>query len=66
MNAKELQQYRTKNYTDLYSGIIPDRFPVNDGLGVEFVIQYAGKDLLATQYQYSTELLIEILEKPWR
>lgn len=63
MNAKELQQYRTKNYTDLYSGIIPDRFPVNDGLGVEFVIQYAGKDLLATQYQYSTELLIEILEK---
>lgn len=63
MDAKQLQEYRTKNYVDLYSGIIPDRFPVNDGLGVEFLIQYAGKDLLATQYEYSTELIIEILEK---
>ncbi|NLW70126.1 MAG: hypothetical protein GX061_03505 [Eubacteriaceae bacterium] len=63
MNAKELQEYRTKNYRDLYSGIIPDRFPVNDGFSVECLIQYAGKDLLTTQYQYTTELLIEILEK---
>ena len=63
MNATEKMAYRTKLYKDVFSGIIPDRFPVNEGLGVEFMIQYSGKDLLTTQYQYSTELLIEIAEK---
>lgn len=63
MDSKTLQAYRTKNYRDLYSGIIPDRFPVNEGISVEYAIQYAGKDLLTTQYQYSTELIIEIMEK---
>ena len=63
MNAKELREYRTKLYSDLYSGIIPDRFPVNEGLGVEYLIQNAGKDLLTTQYAYNEELLIEIFEK---
>ena len=62
MDAKELREYRTKMYTDLYSGIVPDRFPVNDGLGIEYMIQFAGKNLLTTQYEYSTELIIEILE----
>jgi hypothetical protein len=63
MNAKEKQAYRTKLYEDLYSGIIPDRFPVNDGLSVEYLIQYSGKDLLTTQYQYTTELVVEMMEK---
>ena len=63
MDAKELKEYRTKNYRDVFSGIIPDRFPVNDGLGIESLIQYSGKDLLITQYQYTTELIIEIMEK---
>ncbi len=63
MDAKELSAFRTKMYTDLYSGIIPERFPVNDGLGVEFIIQYCGKNLLTTQYEYSTELIFEMLDK---
>ncbi|MFA0815983.1 MAG: uroporphyrinogen decarboxylase family protein [Anaerofustis sp.] len=63
MEATKKKEYRTKLYKDLYSGVIPDRFPVNDGLGVEFLIQYAGKDLLTTQYQYQRDLIIEILEK---
>ncbi|KPU44087.1 uroporphyrinogen decarboxylase UroD [Oxobacter pfennigii] len=63
MNAQELREYRTKLYTDTYSGIIPERFPVHDALGIEFMMQYAGKDLMTTQYSYTTELLEEIYNK---
>lgn len=63
MNAQELREFRTKIFTDLYSGIIPDRFPVQNSLSIEYIIQYAGKDLLTTQYNYSVPLLIEMYEK---
>ena len=63
MNVRELQEYRTKLYEDVYSGIIPDRFPVHDGLSPEYLIEYAGKDFMTTQYQYTTEVLGEISEK---
>ncbi|KPU45443.1 uroporphyrinogen decarboxylase (URO-D) [Oxobacter pfennigii] len=63
MNAKELKEFRTKIYTDTYSGVIPERFPVQDGLGLECLIQYSGKDLMTTQYSYNPEDLKEILEK---
>ena len=63
MNTKELQEYRKKLYTDLYTNVIPDRVIVQDGLGIEFMIQYAGKDLLTTQYCYTDELLDEIFTK---
>ncbi|MCF6096490.1 hypothetical protein L1766_05630 [Thermovorax subterraneus] len=63
MDAKKLREYREKLFRDVYSGVIPDRFPVSDGLSPEFLIEYAGKDFLTTQYQYTPELLIEIGEK---
>ncbi|KPU42442.1 uroporphyrinogen decarboxylase (URO-D) [Oxobacter pfennigii] len=63
MNVKELREYRTKLITDVYSGVIPERFPVMDGLGIEYMIQYAGKDLMTTQYSYTKELLTEVFEK---
>ncbi|MCR3923129.1 MAG: hypothetical protein NUK65_11555 [Firmicutes bacterium] len=63
MNAEEKKAYRIKMFTDLYSGIIPDRFPVSDGVGLEYLIQYAGKDLMTTQYSYTKELLMEVYEK---
>ncbi|GAQ24166.1 uroporphyrinogen decarboxylase family protein [Tepidanaerobacter syntrophicus] len=63
MNVNELREYRTKLYEDVYSGIIPDRFPVHDGLSPEYLIEYAGKDFMTTQYQYTEELLEEIGEK---
>ncbi|NLN07651.1 MAG: hypothetical protein GX167_08540 [Firmicutes bacterium] len=63
MNVKALQEFRTKMYTDLYTGIVPERFPVQDGLQIEWYIQYAGKDLMTTQYSLTADVLIEILEK---
>jgi hypothetical protein len=36
---------------------------VEDGLQIEYLIQYAGKDLLTTQYNYTPELLIELFDK---
>ena len=63
MDAKTQREYRTKLYTDLYTGIIPERFPVQDNLSMEFLIQYAGKDLLTTQYTMNAGMLIEIYEK---
>lgn len=63
MDVKNLREYREKLFRDVYSGVIPDRFPVSDGLSPEYLIEYAGKDFLTTQYQYTPELLIEIGEK---
>ena len=63
MDAKALKEYRTKLYTDLYTGIIPDRIPVQDSLQTEYYIQYAGKDLMTTQYSYTADLLVDIYEK---
>ncbi|WP_213975242.1 uroporphyrinogen decarboxylase family protein [Tepidanaerobacter acetatoxydans] len=63
MSAQQLKEYRTQLYKDVYSGIIPDRFPVHDGLSAEYLIEYAGKDFLTTQYQYTTEVMEEIGEK---
>jgi len=63
VDAKKMKEFRTKMYTDLYTGVIPERFPVHDSLGIEFMIQYAGKDLLTTQYSYTSDLLVEIYEK---
>ncbi|QSX09012.1 uroporphyrinogen decarboxylase [Alkalibacter rhizosphaerae] len=62
-NPQEKKAYRTKLFEDLYTGIIPDRIPVWDTVGWECLIQYAGKDLMTTQYQYKYELILEILEK---
>ena len=63
MDAQTQKEFRTKLYMDLCTGIIPERIPVQDSLAMEFLIQYAGKDLMTTQYTYSAPLLIEILEK---
>ena len=64
MDTNELKTYRTKLYSDLFSNITQDRVPVQDAFGTaEYVIQYAGKDLMTTQYSYSDELLEEIYFK---
>ena len=60
MDVKQLKEYRTKLFYDLYTGVVPDRVPVHDGLSTEYLIQYAGKDLMTTQYSYTPTLLIEI------
>ncbi|MFZ7121585.1 MAG: uroporphyrinogen decarboxylase family protein [Eubacteriaceae bacterium] len=63
INTKKLKEFRNKMYSDLYAGIIPERVPVEDGLQIEYLIQYAGKDLMTTQYSYNSELLIELYDK---
>lgn len=63
MEPKDLKEYRTKLYTDLYSGIIPDRIPINDSFGIEYFIKYAGLDLMLTQYSLTSEKLIEAMDK---
>lgn len=63
LNAQAKKAYRTKLFTDLFSGIIPDRVPIWDGLNIEYLIQYAGLDLMTTQYQITADLLIKIYEK---
>lgn len=63
MNAtiKELQKERTQLFTDLYSGVIPKRIPINTALPIELKIEYAGKDLGKTQW--TLEDMTEIYEK---
>ena len=63
MDVKELQAYRRGLYQAVFSNTIPDRVPVQDSIGAEFMIQYAGKDLMITQYEYTEELVEEIFEK---
>ncbi|NLZ39145.1 MAG: hypothetical protein GX893_06005 [Firmicutes bacterium] len=63
MDVKQLKEYRTKLYTDLYTNVIPDRVPVSDAFAIEFFLQYAGKDLMISQYSLSVELLEEVLDK---
>jgi hypothetical protein len=63
VDAKQMKEFRTKMYTDLYTGVVPERVPVQDGLAIEFLIQYAGKDLMTTQFSYTSDLLVEIFEK---
>ena len=63
MDSKGKKAYRTKLFADVYAGIIPERIHIWDCLTMEYLVQYAGKDLITTQYSYTTELFIEIYEK---
>src|SRR5690554_2138102 len=63
MDATQLLKQRIKMYKDLFNNVIPERFPVQDGLGWSYLIEYAGKDLMLTQYTCTTDIAIEILEK---
>ncbi|MFZ7133278.1 MAG: uroporphyrinogen decarboxylase family protein [Eubacteriales bacterium] len=63
MDVQKLQEKRTKMYTDVYTNVIPENFPVQDNLDWNFLIEYAGEDLMMTQYTYTSEKVIEILEK---
>lgn len=49
-NIKDLQAQRTQLFTDLYTGTIPKRIPINTALPLEFMIEYAKKDLGRTQW----------------
>ncbi|MDO4287743.1 MAG: uroporphyrinogen decarboxylase family protein [Eubacterium sp.] len=49
-DIKKLQEERTQLFSDLYSGIIPKRIPINTALPIELKIEYAGKDLGKTQW----------------
>jgi hypothetical protein len=62
-SPQEMKTYRTKLFEDLYTGIIPDRIPIWDAVGLEFLIQYSGRDLMTTQYQYNADMLTDIFEK---
>ena len=63
MQAEAKKVYRTKLFRDLYTGIIPERFPVHDCLALEYMIQYAGKDLIPFVFQYDTDELTEVFER---
>ena len=64
MDIKEKKQERTQIFQDLYSGIIPKKFPIFDAVGFEFLLQYAQKDLLTVQYGGLTrETFLEVFEK---
>ncbi|KPU43756.1 uroporphyrinogen decarboxylase (URO-D) [Oxobacter pfennigii] len=63
MNAQELKQYRTKLFTDVYSGIIPERFPVIDGISIDYIIQYGNTDIMKAQYSFTKESVLNMYEK---
>ena len=63
MDAKSLYAEREKIYNDLYNNVIPERFPVHDSVSWNFMMDYAKKDPIMVQFNYSTEELIEIVEK---
>ena len=62
-DIEALRQEREQVAKDVRRGIIPKRVPVRDSLSLELLIEYAGKDLLTTQYHYSYEECVEIMEK---
>ena len=53
----------TKKFSDLFSGIIPERFPVWDAFGFEYILDYSGYDMLTVQYRYTQEIFEDMLEK---
>ena len=63
MDAKSLYAEREQIYNDLYNNVIPERFPVHDSVSWNFMMDYAKKDPIMVQFNYSTEELIEIVEK---
>ena len=63
MEAKELQKRRTKIYIDLFTNVIPERFPVQDGLSWNCLVEYAGEDVMLTHYTCTKEKAIAIMEK---
>ena len=63
MDAKKLYLERERIYTDLYNNVIPERFPVQDSVSWNFMLDYAKKDPIKVQFKPSTEELIEIVEK---
>ena len=63
MNAQEKRQERNQMFTDLYSGIIPKKFPIFDAVGFEYLLQFAGKDLMTINYSLTKEVFTEVYEK---
>jgi len=63
MDAKQLAKEREQIYLDLFTNKIPKRFPVEDGLSWNYLIEYAGEDLMLTQFTCTKEKAIEIAEK---
>ncbi len=63
MQAEAKKAYRTKLFRDLYAGIIPERFPVHDCLALDYLIQYAGKDLIPFAFRYDAAELTEVFER---
>ena len=53
----------TKVFSDLYSGVIPEKFPIWDIFGFEYCLNYSGYKMLNIQYQYTEEIFENIIEK---
>ena len=53
MNAKELQNERTKLFADFWNNITPERLPVSVGVYHQIVVEYAKKDIFEVQYDYT-------------
>ena len=52
-DVKALQQERTKNYTDFWSGILPKRIPVQFTVAHHILAQHGGVDIFDFQFDYS-------------
>ncbi|MCL1914808.1 MAG: uroporphyrinogen decarboxylase [Eubacteriaceae bacterium] len=62
-DGQAMAGFRKKMFYDLYSGIIPERFPIYDCATLDFMIQYAGKSPFEIVYNYDADTLYEIFEK---
>lgn len=56
----ELQKERNKLFEDVDAGILPKRVPINVGLDVAYVIQYAGYEM--KESQFDIEKLRKLIE----
>ncbi|MFZ7132380.1 MAG: hypothetical protein ACOWWR_08485 [Eubacteriales bacterium] len=53
MNIKQLQEERNQIFSDFWNNITPKRLPVSVGMYHHIVIEYAKKDIMEVQYDYT-------------
>ena len=59
MDAKAQKEFRTKLYTDLCTGVIPERIPVQDSLAMEYSDPICRK----RPYDYAVHLFCTTIDR---
>lgn len=62
MDVKELREYRTKLFYDVYNNVVPDRVPILEAISFGCHAENAGEDFLKVQYNLTTETLHKIYD----